>query len=940
MIEQPPDPGKVFGFGSKEDQARYYDKAYIDQNAVFGRHVDTLKNVDFFGPDMGDKERLLAVEVLRSTQMDPQITFHNILQHNIETYRYKTEFYSFQNQVLSVQRQQEMFEGAYYGVREGLPANERLLGMQTVELIRHKSALNIAEWALPYKALYYGGMDSMGILPQRGGQLFLGDMSRVLQGARAEWVNTPPEELKELDPAQQPEVEVNARKQEIEKWKNVKDHLPMVDKETGETMSDKYARYFADTDFFLRAIGEMNTYNSTIKDDEIHLTETMQEFLGQMMQRRSITYENGDTEDMKDSTRKITVYVDGNGNQLLFQKDKEGNPIRPGGDDVHEVTQYVEVLDPYNKVRTEEEMKYLICAISAMAIHRAKDVLDGLAADFKTAKTEVKPRLSEDDKTPTFDRLFSAVKKTALHMMRNFDAPPKKNFDYMLARSAYYLADSLAFGSFDIAERGGSYSWKMEPVYEGPKKNNDTALKDRKILGYRWETEASQGDPTASGDAFSALKPHLHDAIYAVVKSRVSSFGEGLNLAINHDDGEKMVEVFMTKAAELNDRARTIDMLARGRDHQYLVTYFGILGAFKDQLGHLPAWQEGVAKREKFGKKVNANFSKAVEEYVVFIPTPFDFSHITNEKVAEYAKHVGMTGGQKVIYPMLHPQQKIGLFDMLSTSAKDKKREPIAVADLLRKTWKNVGTAENPKWKSASPAEGGRRLTIKQVNWEMYGRYAEDGRAVNDNFMVQLYNPTYGPLNPKQLDLVQANPKAAISTYVKFADIGFRWVAKEFKKPNNSNNPDDEGNQQIYSGPRVLRQSLEIMHGSPLVFQQLALGVHGLVGRGAAESYQKFVQSIVPGEETDKKTNLYTTLRAAEDLIPEKQGYNHYSDTWCVSLIAQTEAMKPVALASNEMAWETTKKFSFADPTDRKDWKTIVEKEKAKQTAFPRIELG
>ncbi len=942
--ENKPDSGKRWGQGTEEENIQRSSAENPQIPSYMIGPLERIKTTPW--REIGRTEKEGVVEVLRGTIVDNINVLNHRLEQGLQNFDYKTYFYTVQNETDQVGRLVQTFENGIMGLPKGAEydANERILGRQVIEMDRVKSGHEVWKFVVPYKTLYYSGWDSMKVLPQRGGQLFMGHLSNLFVGQKDPELFTPPAPP---ESGTQPDSHIAQQEEEMKKWQEELGVLPELN-ERGETITDRFGNYVADADFFFRAIGEMNTYNSSIRGETLQLSETMTEFLGEMFQKQPRILEDGSEEkSVKIPTRKIKVYLDADGKQVPLNKD--GKP-RDETKVVETHEQYVDLLDYYNKSDSTEQSLHVLCTIAAMTIHRAKESLDKMSHIAHVAKN-ARPT---DGAKSDYEKLKEEVEETAKKMMKQRRVVKRSDAEYMLARSAVYLADGIAFGTFDIGERGGSYSWEPEVVDKDGKplkiKRGGEEL-SLKTVGYKlevsgsypdvtfqlidthnkgvpvtdvewfvkWKAGASQGDPTASGDAFSALKPYLHDAIYQAIKSRASSFGQGANLPINPDYGETMVDVFMSKQAEKNERKRIVEMIKSGR-HQYLAAYFGMLGAFKKDLGGLKAWQKGAEKMKVFKKKVNPNFSKAVEDYVVFVPTPFSFGEIKNPEVAMYVRECGIDPEEAVIYPMLNPQQKIGLFDMLSVGKK------YSVGDMLRRTWKKDA---QDHWVEAPVSEGGRRLTMKQIHWEQYLMYGEDGRAVNDNFMSQLYEPVYGVLNPKAVEAVEQNPMAAMTLSVKAADIGFRWIFKEFDY-DNLTEAEKAAAIEIF-GEKVERPSLEIMHGEALQFQLLAIGGHGLIGNGALDRFRSFTHENLPGSGQDPKANMYTMLRAAEDLLPEKQGYENYSDTWCAALLASTYALKPVSLASHEMAFRTTMRFNTADPTGRVEWKKLDENDNQKQ---------
>jgi len=849
-----------FGFNSREDEIRARE-SMGDGAQLYYRPLDRLHYKDI--STLEDNERLEIKELLTTTILEGHTALGARVEHAIEDYNYKKLAYTVQRDVEISSGKVEQFENARLTAKEG--QNEKVLGLVERELRRIDASNRIFSWALPYKATYYGGFDSLGILPERGEQLALANMDRMINGIPTEWMDT--------DPVGLPNVE-------LKKLQESADYLPLV--ENGETISDRYGRYFADADFWMRAIGEVNTYNPTIKGEKLNLSQPMQDLIGSLLQRRPRTYENGEKEKIKLPTREITIYLDGKGDQVPL--DATGKPITP--DLIKETKKaYVEVLDCYNKARSEDEMRWVISVISALSANDAKAIIDNLPHNFS--------RVGVDENDPDYkiyDSLLKKVQADAEQMMKNYDILPKRLLDLKLARSAIYLSDAVSFASFDIAERGFSNAWKL--VSDG--KGN-----------FVWHVETSQGDPTASGDAFTAAKRYFHELVYQAIKNRISANNNGLLLPINEKEAERLAQVYVSEMAEINDRARILEKIKSGKQ-QHLARYFGIMGAFETELGNLPQWKAGKAQREKLGKKVNPNLSKAIEETVVFVPTPYNFKNSSEKEWADYIKQNGLEGEDSIIFPMVSAQYKIGLYDMLSAGKQD------TVGDMLRKVWKKVKVGDEERWQESTFEEGGRRLTHKDINWMMYARYADDSRAVNNNFMLQIYSPLYGTLNPKQIETVKNNPYGAFLAAVKAADISLRNVIKKFT------NPDEK------SGKIAERQSLEIMIAGTNIFHQLALGVHNLVGNGGIVRFKNFVEEITPAERKKQSDNLYLMFRAIEDSLSEKQGYQNYADSIYSLFLAQTEALKPIIIAANNMAFGTTKRFDKQDPTGIKDWTSIV----------------
>ncbi|HCR36013.1 hypothetical protein A2130_04185 [Candidatus Woesebacteria bacterium GWC2_33_12] len=916
MEVQPDGEGAVkgrFGFNSLQDETAARE-SFVENKQFYYRPLDQLRYKDISAIE--DGERLEIRELLTTTILEGHTSLGARVEHAIEDYNYKKLAYTVQRDVEISSSKVEQFENARLMAMEG--QNEKVLGLVERELRRVDASNRIFSWALPYKATYYGGFDSLGLLAERGEQLALANLDRMVNGIPTDWIDK--------DPADLPDIE-------LKKLQNSVDYLPLV--ENGETMSDRYGRYFADADFWMRAVGEVNTYNPTTKGEKLNLSQPMQDLIGSLLQRRPRTYENGEKEKIELPTREITVYLDEKGDQVAL--DATGRPINP--DLVKETKKaYVEVLDCYNKARSEDEMRWVISVVSALSTNNAKESIDSLPHDFSRVG------VNEDD--PVYQKYNSFLKKVqadAEQMMKNYDILPKRLLDLKLARSAVHLSDAVSFASFDIAERGFSNEWKPIPLDKNGKEI-DLRLLDASIVidskgkvslidnktkvpvenlewFYIWHVETSQGDPTASGDAFTAAKRYFHELVYAAIKNRISANNNGLLLAVDEKEAERLAQVYVSEMAEINDRARILEIIKSGKQ-QHLARYFGIMGAFKAELGHLSMWKRGEAERVKLGKKINPNLSKAIEETVVFVPTPYNFKNVNlnpdakdkkKQNLANYVRQTGNIKEENLIFPMVAAQYKIGLYDMLSAGKQD------TVGDMLRKVWKKVKVGNEEIWQESTFEAGGKRLTHKDINWMMYARYADDSRAVNDNFMLQIYAPLYGVANEKQLETAKKNPSAAITAAVKAADIALRNVIKKFTNPTSE------------SGKSAKRQSLEIMMSSSIVFHQLALGVHNLIGRGAVRRYQNFVEELTPAERQTQADNLYSVLRNVEDFISDKQGYEDYSDSFFGMFLAQAAALEPIVVASNDMSFATTLRFDEQDPTRINDWKPIAEVEEGRK---------
>ena len=355
--------------------------------------------------------------------------------------------------------------------------------------------------------------------------------------------------------------------------------------------------------------------------------------------------------------------------------------------------------------------------------------------------------------------------------------------------------------------------------------------------------------------------------------------------------GEKALELanaLLSDIEQANQKGRMLERISRG-EQPHLARFFGVLGAYSGVLGTLPAYREGVAIKDnaskgldvKFKKEANKNLIKTVEKLIVYVPTPF------KDK-----------SGRNLIYPMLMPQFEIGLLDMLRA-----KKYGDSAGDMLRKTW--VYDEALKEYREPKVGEVGKRLTMQNIDWEAYGAYADDSRAVNNNFMSQLYMPLYGAPNPKGNEGIVSNPAVAIGLAVKAADISTRATAIVV----------DETKTDIKER-FAQKPSLEIIYACSDVFQGVALGPggYGLIGRGAISHLHKFTKDItVMGPEDRQGPNLYMTLRNVEDLLPAKQGYEHYSDSFYLLFLGMLEAIRPISIATDDTAVETTTRMKNND---------------------------
>jgi len=363
------------------------------------------------------------------------------------------------------------------------------------------------------------------------------------------------------------------------------------------------------------------------------------------------------------------------------------------------------------------------------------------------------------------------------------------------------------------------------------------------------------------------------------MKGRASAMNAGVMMPVNPKDANVLANVLLSEAEEINQRGIMIERIKRG-EQPHLARFFGVIGAFEHELNDKNSksfvyWQEGanIRNKEKNGKnsmEVNDNLKKAVETCVDFVPTPF----------------IG-ADGKPLVYPVLMPQFQIALFDMLRVS-------DTSVGDVLRKTWKKEMKDEKEIWVEALPKEGGRRKTLQNIDWKQYHPYGDDGRAVNDNFISQIYAPLYGTINPKSVDGVVSNPMASLTSIIKAVDIGTRKYVLKSKE-----------------GIKIEKQSFEIMYASTILFQNLALGQFSVIGRGGVRRFGEMLKNVYPGG----ITNLYSALRNTLDILQQKTDYENYSDSFYLMLLAMSESIRPIVETSEHVAELTSDRMDSVKTT-------------------------
>lgn len=850
--------------GSKESE----EKDPTDRGHSMFRPIEELSRGDIkenFKPE----EREQIKDELRSNILGTFLPFAESIRSVVEQQSGKKAIYSIPHtEERAGQIAAQTLEAIQNTKSEN---NEILLGAVHADQVVVKSMHTIYNWAGPYLSMYWAGMDSMRLIMDRGMQLPMADMNRLFKGPAAKWVK---EGIKKLDPVVKNLIPLRGiGKNKIEN--GTKPVAEIKISKEDESFGERMGRYTADTYFWTQIRGEMNTFNPTYgeagltKDqaansehEKIYISETMQQFVKDISNPEDRT--KADEEPFYN--KKTKIYFDDNGMQISEAQANENT---------RSVSLFTETLDFFNKMKTEKDRKWVVATTAAMAMHNAKEVLDGLPADIRNENM----RTGKD--MEVYTELFKNVKKTAIEIVENFDSNRQSFLEHNMAKTAFDLSYAFAFGSFSVADWGWSYEW----TYKGSERADGKP--DGKGV---WAFEGTQGDPTASGDAFTARRPYFHEVVYAAIKDRASAPKGGTMMAIdgseNGKEAFKLANALLSDIEQANQKGRMIERISNG-EQPHLARFFGVLGAYSEVLGALPAYREGVAIRDnaskglesRFKKEANKNLIKTVEKVIVYVPTPF------KDK-----------SGKNLIYPMIMPQFEIGLLDMLRA-----KKYGDSAGDLLRKTWDKNG-------KEASVKDGGKRLTMQELDWEAYGAYADDSRAVNDNFMSQLYTPLYGAPNPKGNEAITSNPAVAIGLAIKAADISTRQVTIVVDETKNATTEQKERFAQ--------RQSLEIIYACSDVFQGVALGPggYGLIGRGSISRLHNFIKDItVEGPADRQGPNLYMTLRNVEDLLSTKQSYEHYSDSFYLLFLAMLEAIRPISIATDDTAVVTTTRMETND---------------------------
>ena len=853
---------------------------------------------------LSDPEKEQIKNELSGTVLNTFLTFSENLRLVIEATAAKKDGYSAQHALERANMGIAQTKELIYSAKES-EANEVVLGAVLSDQVVNKSILTIYSWANPYLSMYWAGMDSLRLIMERGMQLPMADMNRLFKGPTGK-------KLKER---------ISRAGDEIKKWipnrktRKVAEQTPteIVTKEKEESFGERMGRYVSETYFWTQIRGEMNTFNPTFgvegftrqqseggyvgpdgkvvkptAKESLNISATMQEFV----HRLSNTSNREKADEEPSLAKKIVIFYDENGKQIREQ-DATTTSRR--------VELYNRTLDYFNTAKSEKDRKWLIATTAAMAMHDTKTLLELLPQDIRNENMRTK----ED--WDNYAALYKRVKATAVEIYENFDLADKSFLEHQMAVTAFDLSYAFAFGSFSVADWGWSYEWKH---------NSSTGL---------WSFEAAQGDPTASGDAFTARRPYFHEVVYAAIKDRASAPKGGAMMAIDgsvdkskgETEPQRALDLANALVSEIEQANQKGEMIARIKkgEQLHLARFFGTIGAFKEvfytgamqkssnrgEVAAFNAWKEGLEIRNKASKGLNEpkvanpNFIKTVEKMIVFVPTPY----------------VDKTTGEKLVFPMIMPQFQISMIDMLRV---DKHGD--SAGDILRKLWvKDETTGEYRKPKAG---EVGKRLTLQDIDWENFGPYGDDSRAVSNNFMSQLYGPIYGAPNPKSIEGIVANPAQAVALATKAADIATRQQAIVV---------DEDATTD--SDKFAQRPSFEIIYSVSDVFNNMAFGGAGLIGRGAVGRMDKFLEAVSVGAMSEGKTpNLYVLLRSVEDQLGTKQGYEHFSDSFYLLFMGMMEALKPITIASDDMAEATTSRMKDSDALGHQQ---IVDKYKGKK---------
>ena len=885
------DPRKAWEMRNKLSQDDDDRTMYRPLDAL--KRKDLGKEVDPTSPGrerdaLTSSEREQIKDALGETVIGTFLNFSQELQLVVEATAAKKDSYSAQHALERAAYGVAQTEELIYTARES-EANEVVLGAVLSDQIVNKSMLTIYSWANPYLSMYWAGMDSLRLIMERGMQLPMADMNRLFKGPTSkrlkERLNKATDKVKELIPFRKSKKSFEVTPTEI------------IEKKKEESFGERMGRYVAETYFWTQIRGEMNTFNPTYGQDgvktadlgamhheKLNISGTMQEFV----HRLSNTKDRENPNEEPNLAKKIVIYYDENGNQT-------SSPT------ARKVELYDRSLDYFNTMKDEDDRKWVVATTAAMAMLDAKAILEVLPQNIRDIDMT-----TEDGKKAweAYSGLYKKIKATAIDIYENFDLAEKSFLEHKMAKTAFDLSYAFAFGSFSVGDWGWSYEWSQDRT---------TGL---------WSFEAMQGDPTASGDAFTARRPWFHEVVYAAIKDRGSAPKGGAMMAVDGSPNAKgvpeqafdLANALVSEIEQANQQGEMLNRIKKG-EQLHLARFFGTIGAFSNVFytramqnssdrgnqAAFKAYQEGVAIRNKASeglsepKVANPNFLKTVEKMIVFVPTPY----------------VDKETKQKLVYPMIMPQFEISMLDMLRA----KKYGPSA-GDLLRRTWKYDETSR--EYVEASIADGGKRLTLQDINWNGYAPYADDSRAVSNNFMSQLFGPLYGAPNPKSVESITANPAVAIGLSVKAADIATRQQAIIV----------DEAATDAKE-KFAQRPSLEIIYAVADVFSNMAFGGAGLIGRGSVERLEGFLKEMSTGALSEGKAqNLYMVLRNVEDQLGTKQGYKNYSDSFYLLFVAMAEALKPITIASDDMAEATTQRMKDSDAIGHQ---IIVDKYKGKK---------
>lgn len=688
--------------------------------------------------------------------------------------------------------------------------NDTLLGVIKTEITRNQATLRCLKAWLPYLIVYWDGMGAMDNISKRGLELSMQSIWTVYSSKLFEG---------DLDNPARNTTEIR------------KEFLGANEK--GETPFVELARYSANMDHTFRMLSKMNLYNP-VAGDVREIDPVYEDFLANLLQKIPAKLETGG-EKLKDEerTQKITVYLDGKGNSLFASE--------AGTNDKSE-SFWINTLDAFNTLKTGRELRRLISTFCALAVSDAKSRINDIPVGTDVLNTP----------------LFKEVKELSQKYYDNFDLGfrGRAGQKFNMAKIAYYFAYSQAFGTFEVGKWGASVGWK--PVEKSI--NNSHGLKEIKWI----PTYKEQGNPTASGDAYTAMNPFMHEFVY-VMKNRISSGNNGVLDMINADRAKEVVDALSSRETRERQREKILKEIIENNKHQHLAKFFGLMGLYQDKLSQNGAWRNGRREMSEVWKeKVNPEVISFMEKKLIFIPT-----WVRNKE------------GENYYFPMIVPELEISLFDMLHVS------DDTSVADLLEKTW--VKKADGG-WEQKPYDEGGKFLTLTDISSQFLEFHpdADDSRAVDNRFSKAVLQSFYGQFDGELMGSIKRDGVGPfIYSLIKAADLGTRGIS------------DPDGKFQ-----RPTREIVYSMYGT---FLTLAMGIHQLLGRAAKSSYYSWKEIIPNNELGERAPNFHSTSHTLRNLVSDKLGYDKYGSSARSLFISLNSVVDAIYAESDEMATATAK---------------------------------